>query len=210
MFITYFENARNTNSDVYDLTWSEIVISFQDAFAIPRHRADKLDCPALIAGLCEGKRANGNVRHLSMFAADFDIAPDDSRYRPFDAMCRDLDYQGYAFAAYTTTTNTRGHNRYRIILPLAKNVPADNWLATWEACNAKFDGAVDRATKDPARLSFLPAQWHGDEYWDAGKRKRIKLTDPFNAFRTSSAGARRPILSDADIDAIVLASALVV
>lgn len=209
MNLTYFENARNTNADVYDLTWSDIVIFFQDAFAQPRHRSAKLDCPAIIAGLCEGKRANGNVRHLSMFAADFDIAPDDSRYRPFDEMCRRLDYQGYAFAAYTTTANTAGHNRYRIIFPLAKDVPADNWLATWEACNAIFDGAVDRATKDPARLSFLPAQWVDDDYWDAGKRKRIKLTESFNSFRTSSAGASRPILSDADIDAIVATSGLI-
>lgn len=209
MFITYFPNAHDTTALPADSDWSDIADFLREAFSHKRHRADKLDCPAIIAGLCEGKRANGNVRHLSMFAADFDIAPDDSRYRPFDAMCRDLDYQGYAFAAYTTTTNTAGHNRYRVIFPLAKDVPADNWLATWEACNAKFDGAVDRATKDPARLSFLPAQWVDDDYWDAGKRKRIKLTEPFNAFRTSSAGASRPILSDADIDAIVTTSGLI-
>ncbi|WP_286749981.1 hypothetical protein [Sphingopyxis sp. SCN 67-31] len=209
MFITYFNNARDPKASPYELTWSDIVSFLQDAFSIERHRSAKLDCPALIAGLCEGKRANGNVRHLSMFAADFDIGADDRRYLSFEAMCRRLDYQGYSFAAYTTTTNTAGHNRYRIIFPLAKDVPADSWLATWEACNVKFDGAVDRATKDPARLSFLPAQWHGDDYWDAGKQKRIKLTDPFNEFRTSSAGASRPILSDADIDAIVATSGLI-
>lgn len=203
MNLTYFPTAHNTNADVYDLTWSDIVISFQDAFAIPRHRSAKLDCPAIIAGLCEGKRANGNVHHLSFLAGDFDIAPDDRRYMTFHDRCDWLDDYGYQYVAYTTTTNTDGHNRYRIISPLGCDVPAANWLAVWSTCNDVFGGGFDPATKDPARLAFLPAQWVGDNYWDAGKRSRITLTGAFNAFRTSPSGASRPILTSVEIEDVI-------
>lgn len=204
MNITYFPNAKDTKASPHTGDWQDIVAFMREAFDIERHRNDKLNAPAIIAGRCEGRRANANVRHLSFLAADFDIGPDDPRYLPFDAMCDRLDGQGLAYAAYTTTANDRPHNRYRLIMPLGRDVMPGDWLAVWEACNARFDGAVDKATKDPARLSFLPATWLGNPYFDKGKNKQVTLTDPFNAIRMRIEG--EPVLSAAEIDAATLNS----
>ena len=203
MNLTYFPNAHDTTALPADLDWSEFAGFLREAFDIERHRADKLDCPAFISGLCEGKRSNSNIRHLSFLAGDFDIAPDDRRYMTFHDRCDWLDDYGYLYVAYTTTTNTDGHNRYRIISPLGCDVPATHWLAVWSSCNDVFGGCLDPATKDPARLSFLPAQWHGNNYWDAGKRARITLTGAVNAFRTSPSGASRPILTSLEIEDVI-------
>lgn len=197
MHITYFPSARETEPSPFELDWSGIISIMQTAFAGEWDRARKLDSPAIITGLCEGKRANANIRHLSLFAADFDIPPADDSYLSFDAMCARLDREGLAFVAYTTTANDIDHNRYRVIMPLGKDVPPAQWAGVWQACNTKFDNAVDPITKDPARLSFLPAQWQGNPYYDRGKRKT--LNQPFNAFRYSLLG--HPILSVREIDA---------
>ena len=209
MNITYFQSAKDTKPLAADMTWTDIVQFITEAMSIERHRADKLAAPAIIAGLCEGKRANANVRCLSFLAADFDIEPSDARYMTFHARCDWLDVQGYAFVAYTTTKNEAPHNHYRLVMPLAIDVSPLDWPAVWLACNAKFDGAIDKATKDPARLSFLPQTWIGNPFDQTVRRKgkdeieTIVLCEPFNAIRI---GEGKPILSEAEIDAVSLCS----
>lgn len=209
MNITYFQSATDTKPTVAEMPWSDIVSFMHDTFAVERHRSDKLDAPAMIAGLCTGKRANANVRCLSFLAADFDTEPTDPRYMTFAARCDWLDQQGYAYVAYTTTKNEAPHNHYRLVMPLAVDVSPFDWLAVWHACNAKFDGAIDKATKDPARLSFLPQRWVGNPFQQSVRRKNrfeietITLVDPFNAMRS---GEGKPILSEAEIGAVSLCS----
>jgi len=201
--ISLFTSARATASTPVLLDgWCDLGFFMQEQSQISRRRDTKLDCPAMISGLCEGRRANANVRHLSFFAGDFDIAPDDPRYMTFQARCDWLDEAGFTYIAYTTTANCASHHRYRVLLPLPCDVPRDRWLPVWRACSRVFSDAIDIATKDPARLSFLPADWTGNPFWDAGKNKTITLVEPFNAFRTSRAGALRPVISQSGLDAI--------
>lgn len=190
--ITLFVGARDVRPTNIEGTWEELCRELLDCHAFPFSRADKLDYAALIFGLCEGARANANVRYLSGLAADFDIGPDDNRYLSFDAMCDRLEREGLAFIAYTTTNNDAGHNKYRLLMPYARNVPVSHCRAAWLACNHKFAGSIDPGTKDPARLSFLPADWFGQ-----GSKP---LADPFNAIRVNVSGA--PILSNAELDGL--------
>lgn len=185
-------------------TWPEFVDFCRDSHGDEYHRSHKLNAPAIIGGRCAGSRSNNNVRFLSMVAADFDIGPDDPRYRTFDDMVHHLMEHDIACVAYTTTSNTAGHNRYRVIMPLGHNVDASTWLTIWRAANNKFQGAFDAATKDPARLSFLPATWVGDTFTDA-RKGQVTLTGAFNDFAANAAG--RPILDCSEIKA-ALATAL--
>lgn len=199
--ITLFASAQSTQAHTLQtgVTWPEIVDFCRGEAKVPRHRSNKLAAPALIAGRCEGTRANANVRFLSLICADFDLGPDDVRYRTFDDMVQYLAAEDLSFVAYTTTANTAGHNRYRIIMPLARNVSPTVWPAIWQAANAKFQNTFDPATKDPARLSFLPAHWIGNPYHD-GRKGTVKLASPYNDFAAYDEG--RPILSDDEIDGI--------
>jgi hypothetical protein len=199
MYITLFEGARDTAPQVFEPEWPDLCEILAGWTNVRCHRSDKLDHGAMIPGLCVGSRSNANVRFLSALAADFDIGPDDLRYLGFHAFCDKLAREGLTFAAYTTTKNSASHNKFRVILPYASPVPVEHCRAAWHACNDKFQGAIDRSTKDPARLSFLPAAWVGNPFHDP-TLGMVTLDNPFDAFRAIPRGD--PILSAAEIAAL--------
>lgn len=188
MEITLFASAKDPTADPSNTTtWDEVVELLAFASTVKHHRSEKLLAPAIIVGRCEDTRANANVRFLSLIAADFDIGPDDPRYRSFDGMVEYLETQNLAYVIYTTTSNTKAHNRYRVIMPLERDVRPEHWLAVWQAANAKFANAFDPATKDPARLSFLPALWTGNPF-QCARKGEVTLDDPFNDFAVGEGG----------------------
>jgi hypothetical protein len=197
MEITLFRGARDVAPSNQTVTWPFLCDFALEMMRQERRRTDKLQHDALIFGRCEGSRANANVRFLSGLAADFDVAPDRAGYVSFDQRCADLASQGLAFIAYTTTKNARAHNKYRLLLPYDSDVRIDLCRSAWAACNAKLGGTIDKSTKDPARLSFLPATWTGNPFWDAGRSESCRLDGPFNDIRVASTG--EPILTAPEI-----------
>jgi hypothetical protein len=198
--ITLFRGARDTAPDNIAVTWADLCTFAEESTVIERKRSHKLDHEALIFGRCEGRRSNANVRFLSGLAADFDTAPDQPRYVAFDGMCDQLEAEGFAFIAYTTTKNCRQHNKFRLLMPYARDVPVGSAKQAWQACNASFGGAIDGSTKDPARLSFLPATWTENPFHDG--KGVTTLAEPFNAVRVNVEG--KPVLTFNQIDALDL------
>ena len=203
MDLTFFFNARDTSPLNANIGWEALCDLLEFTSRCEWRRSRKLDFPAMIFGLCEGRRANANIRHLSGLAADFDIGPDDPRYIGFDDMCDRMEREGYAFAAYTTTKNDGAHNHFRLVMPYAEDVPVQHCEAAWHASNAKFGDAIDASTKDPARLSFLPADWCQNPFADS--KGLVTLRDPFNALRVNVTG--KPILSASEIAGLVTLTA---
>lgn len=201
MEITLFRGARDTAPDNFEVTWSELCEFVPGFMAIQRKRSEKLDHDALIFGRCEGRRAKSNARFLSGLAADFDTAPDAPGYVTFAATCDRLEREGFAFIAYTTTANEARHNRFRLVMPYAHDVPFELCQPAWHACNEKFGGAIDASTKDESRLSFLPADWTENPFSDPSKGA-VTLAEPFNAVRLSMTG--KPVLSAAEIASLSL------
>lgn len=178
-------------------TWPEFVEFCKDSYKLKSDRTAKLNAPAIIGGRCVGQRANKNIHFLSMICADFDIDPSDPRYRTFDDMMHHLMAQNLSCVAYTTASNTYAHNRYRVIMPLGRNVSPTIWPDVWQAANAKFNGVFDPATKATAGLAFLPRAWTGPN--PKGHH------GAYNDFASWDYG--EPIISNAEIDAIGLAHA---
>lgn len=204
MKITLFNGVKDTRPQPYTATFPELCDLLEGWQKVKCKRSDKLWYDAMIPGEC-GTRGNANVRSLSLPSADFDIGPDDPRYLSFQAFCDKLDREGLAYFAYTTTKNSGSHNRFRVLLPYAEAVPLECCRAAWHACNARFEGAIDASTKDPARLSFLPATWTENPFYepkskDADAKGMVTLIDPFNAFRVKASG--KPILSVEEIAAL--------
>lgn len=69
--------------------------------------------------------------------------------------------ENHAFIAYTTTHSRPDHQRWRVIAFLSRDYTVAEHRAVWNFLNERFDKEVDAATKDAARISYLPAQWIG-------------------------------------------------
>lgn len=205
MEITFFAGAKIPapidNSDGLD--WNDLCDLMQGESELPRQRADKLHHNAMIFGRCLGSRNKQNIQFLSGLAADFDIGPADPRYRSFHDLCQYLDGLGYRYIAYSTTKSTEDHNKFRVLMPYARDIPVEYCQAAWHKCNADFfNGAIDPSTKDEARLSFLPAKWEGDIFLENGNL--IYNEKPHAAFRCRKHGA--PVLSDKDVSALTISA----
>lgn len=204
MEISLFKGANKTEPIIERYDWTELCALFEMFAVEPCRRSDKLDREAFIFGRCAGKRAKANIKFLSGLAADFDLSASDPRYIGFDDMCARLDAEGRAYIAYTTTANDAGHNHYRLVMPYAEDVPAERCQAAWYACNAKFGGAFDPATKDESRLSFMPADWTENPFQDRSKGT-VQLHNPFNRIAVRTTG--KPILSAGEIGELTVPAA---
>lgn len=196
MEFTVFKSARDTAPTILQQPWPWLCEIAGEFMALEKRRSDKLAHDAMIFGRCAGHRAKANVEFLSGLAADFDLGPTDPRYVTFDGMCDRLERERFAFIAYTTTANAAQHNRFRLLMPYARDVPFALCQPAWHACNGIFAGAIDASTKDESRLSFMPAEWIENPYLDKVKGL-VTLAEPFNAMRVNING--KPILSDGDI-----------
>ncbi|MCA9488760.1 MAG: hypothetical protein KC621_02525 [Myxococcales bacterium] len=65
-------------------------------------------------------------------------------------------WPGLLAVMHTTWSHRSGSPRYRLVLPLARPVPAQLWSHAWAKAAARTPEA-DPACKDPSRLYFRPA-----------------------------------------------------
>lgn len=204
MQITTFKGTKPApldNSSFDD--WNDLCDLMREQSELPCQRKNKLGHLSFIFGRCIGSRNKQNIQFLSGLAADFDIGPDDARYRTFDDVCDMLEAGGFQYIAYTTTKSEGDHHKFRVVLPYARDIAASYCQAAWHKCNNDiFGGAIDPSTKDESRLSFLPADWQGDIYIEPNGDLDYK-EKPYQRFRCNRQGA--PILSDQDINALSVA-----
>lgn len=71
-----------------------------------------------------------------------------------DVIARTL--HGYTYVAFTTYAHQPGAERWRVFVPTASTMDADQHRATWGALNSLFANCADTAAKDATRLSYLP------------------------------------------------------
>lgn len=163
MDITLYVSATNVIPINATLTFPELT-EFLRSFTSTPWKTDK-ESKKRYRGFTPGRvitrRCSENAISLDGIAADFDIGPNDPRYLTFEQACQALVARGVQFIAYTTTGSQPEHHKYRIVMPFAASVPAASYEAAWELVNRKFNGSIDASTKDPSRLSFLPAAWIG-------------------------------------------------
>ena len=97
-------------------------------------------------------RANRNVEAVTCLVVDMDgEAFDHAR----------LD--GLEWMAYTTWSHRPGDEHWHLVLPLKDPVPADRWAEVWTALHERINVVGDPATKDPARIFYLPQYQMGRE-----------------------------------------------
>ena len=115
--------------------------------------------PALYdAGL---KRANANVREVTVLVYDFDHGKDGPKF-----VANLLRAKNLAFVLHTTWSHRPSEPRYRILLLLTRPLTPEEYPIAW-AMGLRvmgYDAGVDRQARNISRHYALPAQVSGEEY----------------------------------------------
>lgn len=90
-------------------------------------------------------RGNANVHSVTCLVVDMDGEAFD--YARLD---------GLEYHAYTTWSHRPNDSHWHLVLPLKTPVPAEKWLSVWTRLHEKINIVGDPATKDPARIFYLP------------------------------------------------------
>ena len=95
------------------------------------------------------KRGGEHVTHVSCLVLDFDDGTP-----PGEAANR---WERWFHIVHSTWSHTEEHPRFRLVLPLAHPVVAEEWPLVWEWASRRTGGAIDAALKNPSSHYALPA-----------------------------------------------------
>jgi len=98
-------------------------------------------------------RANDNVTHWSSWTA-IDIDNYEGSFQETLEMFK--EYRGIC---YSSASSTKEHPKFRIVLNLSKDIPADKIRHFWFALNKEFNDVSDPQTKDLSRMYYVPAEY---------------------------------------------------
>lgn len=103
-------------------------------------------------------RQIGNVIAITMFVMDVDNGT------PYEDLSPKL--KDFAHLYHTSYSHKPEHHKYRVILFLIKPIPAADWRQFWRRAQQYF-GVLDPATKDAARIYYLPSRPIGTQGHEA-------------------------------------------
>lgn len=113
---------------------------------------DDKDGPyAVLADFGGGRREYASLLHSSGVPLDFDAG-----WITQDIIQATL--AGTAYLAFTTYAHQPGAERWRVFVPAARPMTADEHTAAWFHLSGLFNGSADPAAKDATRLSYLPGR----------------------------------------------------
>lgn len=113
--------------------------------------ASPLISPAVFEG--DVKRRNINVKRWGGWAA-LDVDDYDST---FDEALQ--TFKDVRFTCYSSASSTKQHPKFRIVLPLNREVDAPEIKHFWYALSREFNSLGDEQTKDLSRMYYVPAQY---------------------------------------------------
>ncbi len=166
-----------------DVLWDELVVLLTRFRSYPpigltSHPKLRVDCwsPASYAPSVL-RRSSAAVEEVCALVLDFDNGV------TFEESLR--VWGEWTHIGHTSWSHTEGHHKFRLVLPLARQVPGAEWhrawawaLALWgEEAPRRAGGAIcgtpDEKCKDASRIYFLPAlragqerlSWHHEGSW---------------------------------------------
>ncbi|MFC3683412.1 AAA family ATPase [Hydrogenophaga luteola] len=158
-------NTRPKTAEYASL--AAFVHEWEEPTPIPDNSPEsKKGLPYFVGGVVSGKRHDSNVIERTMLTLDIE-APADAKKQPPrpQVVSAALKGQGVEFWLYTTASHETAKPRYRIVLPLAKPLPADaDTLRTATLEAAALAGVADWCASESWVLSqpmFLPATVDG-------------------------------------------------
>lgn len=121
------------------------------AFFLVRHLVTgKFTCPYFLVGaFVGGVRRNSAFIFASVIALDVEKGPTTQQAHAI--------FRRWQHVIYTTWSHSPDDHRFRIVIPLACDVNAEEYKLLWAWLAALLGCGADAQTKDLARALFLPA-----------------------------------------------------
>jgi hypothetical protein len=98
-------------------------------------------------------RGNRNVQYIWALVADLD-----------GEAFEQADLGSYIHFAYTTWSHRDNDPHWHIVVPFEQAVPVQNWEEVWYETHERLRLKGDPATKDPARIFYLPQHEAGQPF----------------------------------------------
>lgn len=96
------------------------------------------------------RRLDSNVDAFSCLVLDFDNGtPVDEARAP---------WMNYPHVVHSSYSHTGDNPKYRIVIPLARPVPAATWPRVWHWADRQSGGQIDGQCKNPSRGYFVPVE----------------------------------------------------
>ncbi|CAG9239461.1 hypothetical protein BCAR13_890042 [Paraburkholderia caribensis] len=142
-----FASMTTTQPRMDTLPLALFLAMFEQRPVIANKHGGKLWSPTIYAA--DASRKSANVEAITALVIDVDDGT------PFvDLVVR---LEPFRYVMHTSYSHTNAHPKYRIVLPLDAPVPTSEWSNAWQRMSLLVDGHADPATKDPARMYFLPS-----------------------------------------------------
>lgn len=147
LHISAFDNAFDVHPKPRETTLVALIRALTTLPVIAV--ANKLELPAWSpARFAAGtERKSRNVVEIGAIVFDYDGGD------PDQALAL---WAGCVAIVHSTYSHTAEAPRFRVVVPLAKPIPASLWASAWDFASTRAHGA-DAACKDPSRLYFRPA-----------------------------------------------------
>lgn len=169
----------NQRLNLRDETWS--VESIIDMIQNPREVHTKNECSAVSPGQYTGAVRKDTCVSMSAFIMDIDDANDIQ----LTDLWHDLGELGCAYFAWTTCSHIPEKPKWRVMIPLAADVPAEEWGKFWGKLHRFLGSLSDTKVRDLARIHYLPSvpqdrpeyayerRYHIGNYFDPAEIDRL-------------------------------------
>ena len=147
IIVTFFENVMcNTPARSIKMSWSEFVTKLSGSRAISETKGDVY---LYSFASFNGTRAVANITAVSCLVFDFDSGV------AFDIVAAKAE--GLELLAHTTWSHSAEKPKFRVVVPLARDVSALEYAKLWQVMNDRLGGHADRAARDASRISYWPS-----------------------------------------------------
>lgn len=144
--VSFFKNKHDNQPKLNQHTWSQLL----DLFKTPNIRGSK-DGLLIAPAKFNGKRAKANVEYVSLLMLDVDSG------LTIDSAIETLKKTGYESVIHTSFSHSESLNKFRVIIPLDKPIPADQYSRLWHWGSCLFGNTVDQSVNDCSRIFYTPA-----------------------------------------------------
>ena len=123
-----------------------------------RRIKSKKDAP-LMSPACykpDTTRKNDNVTMWSSWCA---VDVDDFKFEGDLNDALNNKFNSYRFICYSTASSTQSLPKFRLVVPLTKNVQAEKIRHFWFALQTELGDLGDKQTKDLSRMYYIPAKY---------------------------------------------------
>lgn len=160
--LTIFKNTfdNKTHRRVDFETWQDFEKSLYNMSKKPGHKGGANSSPLISPAVYANKstRSNKNVLYWASWCAidvdDFHLKGDlkDELYKRIGT---------WYYTCYSTASSRIDAPKFRIVLPLTRNIEASEIRHFWFSINSELEHLGDRQTKDLSRMYYVPAKYPG-------------------------------------------------